>query len=113
MELYVNGRRRYTMGGMVASEINASAGVFIVGQDLNETDGSFSENRAFVGRITQVNAWENRFDAKVYVAMSYDCHLLKGGLVSWDKFMDGFYGHVQFINNSECQMPGKFIFDIF
>lgn len=113
MELYVNGRRRYTMGGMVASEINASAGVFIVGQDLNETDGSFSENRAFVGSITQVNAWENRFDAKVYVAMSHDCHLLKGGLVSWDKFMDGFYGHVQFINNSECQMPGKFIFDIF
>ena len=47
-----------------------SRGTFIIGQDLNEADGSFNEIRAFVGIISQVKRWSKGFDDNIIASLS-------------------------------------------
>ena len=96
----------------IGSNVIKAEGVFIVGQDLNEDNGGFTESRTFVGMITQVNLWSTKFDDYVLFTMSRDCCPTMGSRVKWRRFETAFHGSVQLINGSECSMPGKYYFSI-
>ena len=84
-----------------------SGGTFIIGQDLNVTDGSFNESRAFVGMITQVNLWSKWFHHNDVASLSRACWGIPGDVIQWSGFIDGIYGDIQLLNTSECRMPGR------
>ena len=90
----------------IGSNVIKAEGVFIVGQDLNEDNGGFTESRAFVGMITQVNLWSTKFDDYVLFTMSRDCCPTMGSRVKWRPFQNAFHGSVQLINgpNTACRV---------
>ena len=102
---YCNGKLTYTLFDQTS--VMYSGGTFIIGQDLNVTDGSFNESRAFVGMITQVNLWSKWFDHNDVASLSRACWGIPGDVIQWSDFIDGIYGDIQLLNTSECRMPGR------
>ena len=96
------------LDGTGSSVLNAGS-AFIVGTELNENDGSFSENLPFVGMITGVNAWSKILsNSDIMNAFSCACqNYFQGNLLQWSGFTDGVHGNVQLRNAFECKMPGK------
>ena len=84
-----------------------SGGPFIVGNDLNQTDGSFNETRAFVGMSTQDNMWSKGFDNDSIASLSRACWGVPGHVIQWSGFINGSHGDIKLLNTSECHMPGK------
>lgn len=84
-----------------------SGGPFIVGNDLNQTDGSFNETRVFVGMITQDNMWSKGFDNVSIASLSRACWGVPGHVIQWSGFINGSHGDIKLLNTSECHIPGK------
>ena len=106
-------RTRFILNGISVYNLIAETGetrpggTFIIGQDLNEADGSFNEIRAFVGIISQVNMWSKGFDDNIITSLSRARWEIPGDGVKWSGFINGVNGDIQRLNTSECRMPGK------
>lgn len=92
---YCNGKLTYILFDQTS--VMYSGGTFIFGQDLNVTDGSF----------TQVNLWSKWFDHNDVASLSRACWGIPGAVIQWGRFIDGIYGDIQLFNTSECRMPGR------
>ena len=103
--VFINGKVVYTL--FSETSFIRSGGPFIVGNDLNQTDGSFNETRSFVGMITQDNMWSKGFDNDSIASLSRACWGIPGDIIEWSGFINGSHGDIQLLNTSECHMPGK------
>lgn len=73
---------------------------------MNESTRRFTAGLEFVGKITQVNVWDNYFESDVFEIMSRDCSSGSHDL-QWIVFRDSYHGDVQLLESSECLEPGK------
>ena len=103
--VFINGKVVYTL--FSETSFIRSGGPFIVGNDLNQTDGSFNETRAFVGMITQDNMWSKGFDNDSIASLSRACWGIPGDVIQWSRFINGSHGDIKLLNTSECHIPGK------
>ena len=103
--VFINGKVVYSL--FSETSFVRSGGPFIVGNDLNQTDGSFNETRAFVGMITQDNMWSKGFDNVSIASLSRACWGVPGHVIQWSGFINGSHGDIKLLNTSECHIPGK------
>ena len=103
--VFINGKVVYSL--FSETSFVRSGGPFIVGNDLNQTDGSFNETRAFVGMITQDNRWSKGFDNVSIASLSRACWGVPGDVIQRSGFINGSHGDIKLLNTSECHIPGK------
>ncbi|XP_078083687.1 adhesion G protein-coupled receptor D2-like [Mustelus asterias] len=82
--IYADGIKVSSGDGCYSSQIIAGNGTFIIGQDQDSLGGTFKQNEAFSGNITDMNIWTNVLDATQITAASM-CSLPQQNLISkWD-----------------------------
>ncbi|XP_048469332.1 adhesion G-protein coupled receptor D2 [Rhincodon typus] len=68
--IYADGVKVSSGDGCYSSQIIAGNGIFIIGQDQDSLGGTFKQNEAFSGNITDLNIWTRVLDANQIKAVS-------------------------------------------
>uniref|UniRef100_UPI00398E5E99 adhesion G protein-coupled receptor D2 n=1 Tax=Pristiophorus japonicus TaxID=55135 RepID=UPI00398E5E99 len=67
--IYADGIKVTSGDGCYSSQIIAGSGTFIIGQDQDSLGGTFKQNEAFSGSITDLNIWSRVLDASQITAV--------------------------------------------
>ncbi|XP_038637724.1 adhesion G-protein coupled receptor D2 [Scyliorhinus canicula] len=79
--IYADGTKVSSGDGCYSSQIIAGNGTFIIGQDQDSLGGTFKQNEAFSGNITDLNIWAHALDAHQITAVNM-CSFPQQNLIS-------------------------------
>ncbi|XP_041050421.1 uncharacterized protein LOC121281538 [Carcharodon carcharias] len=79
--IYADGIKVSSGDGCYSSQTIAGNGIFIIGQDQDSLGGTFKQNEAFSGKITDLNVWTHVLDAKQITAVKM-CSFSQQNLIS-------------------------------
>ncbi|XP_067825590.1 adhesion G-protein coupled receptor D2 [Heptranchias perlo] len=78
--IYADGIKVSSGDGCYSSQIIAGSGTFIIGQDQDSLGGTFKQNEAFSGNITDLNIWTHALDVSQITAVNV-CSLPQRNLI--------------------------------
>ncbi|XP_078407388.1 adhesion G protein-coupled receptor D2 [Cetorhinus maximus] len=82
--IYADGIKVSSGDGCYSSQTIAGNGTFIIGQDQDSLGGTFKQNEAFSGKVTDLNIWTHVLDANQITAVKM-CSFPQQNLISkWD-----------------------------
>ncbi|GCB60607.1 hypothetical protein scyTo_0006890, partial [Scyliorhinus torazame] len=79
--IYADGTKVSSGDGCYSSQIIAGNGTFIIGQDQDSLGGTFKQNEAFSGNITDLNIWAHVLDTHQITAVNM-CSFPQQNLIS-------------------------------
>ena len=84
--IYLDGTLVYSGNGLGKAMPLKANGLFVIGQKLTSTSGTFDESKSFSGNLSQVNIWNYDFLSAADVdiqLISQSCSNAVGNIINW------------------------------